>query len=191
MPALKYASWPCDNLSNINPFGFACILKCPNKKPQNIADIWLSSRVKTQVYSRPPGKQIPFDTSLLTLKPKWWKKLAATRSLKTMKIAKARLAAHRGKGKCKNVKKHPRYIILRRVQNILEVESLFSGNGEKILRSVQFSIFNKSQMETLRSCPLPWEKGGSESEWWVHLYLPPSEAYFQKELFRRKYILGP
>ena len=141
MPALEYASWPCDNLSNINPFGFACILKCPNKKPQNIADIWLSSRVKTQVYSRPPGKQIPFDTSLLTLKPKWWKKLAATRSLKTMKIAKARLAAHRGKGKCKNVKKHPRYIILRRVQNILQ--SLFSGNGEKIYKdqsSFQFSI---------------------------------------------------
>ena len=29
-------------------------------------------------------------------------------------------------------KKHPRYIILRRVQNILE--SLFSGNGEKIIK---------------------------------------------------------
>ena len=58
-----------------------------------------------------------------------------------MKIAKARLAAHRGKGKCKNVKKHPRYIILRRVQNILQ--SLFSGNGEKIYKdqsSFQFSI---------------------------------------------------
>ena len=50
-----------------------------------------------------------------------------------MKIAKARLAAHRGKGKSKNVKKHPRYIILRRVQNIL-------GSGKPFLREWRKNI---------------------------------------------------